>query len=47
MNGDRKVFEFLNAALRNSGAEHVDWLETRLALVDQVGIENYLQAKMG
>ncbi len=27
--------------------EHVDWLETQLALIDKISIENYLQSKMG
>lgn len=34
-------------AILDSEEEHVDWLETQLGLIDTVGIENYLQEKMG
>lgn len=39
----RDVFDSILA----SEEDHVDWLETQLALIDKMGIENYLQAKMG
>jgi len=39
----RDVFDSILA----SEEEHVDWLETQLVLIKNVGIENYLQARMG
>ncbi len=39
----RDVFDSILA----SEEAHVDWLETQLELIEKVGIENYLQARMG
>jgi bacterioferritin len=39
----RELFEHI----LESEEEHVDWLETNLALIDRVGIQNYEQSQMG
>lgn len=38
----REIF----ADILENEEEHVDWLETQLALIDKVGIENYCQSQM-
>ena len=37
--------EHLEFILHNHEEQH-DWLETQLSLIDDVGLENYLQSQM-
>ncbi|HVK99425.1 MAG TPA: bacterioferritin [Dongiaceae bacterium] len=45
-----KIQDFMSRELMvkilDSEEEHIDWLETQLNLIDQVGLQNYLQSKM-
>jgi len=45
-----KVQDFVSRELLtgilDAGEEHFDWLETQLDLVEQVGLENYLQSQI-
>lgn len=43
--GDYISRELLENILE-SEEEHIDYLETQLSLIDQVGLQNYLQSKM-
>ena len=43
--GDYISRELLEDILE-SEEEHIDWLETQLALIERVGIENYCQSQM-
>ena len=36
----------LFSGILDNEEEHVDWLETQLSLIDNVGIQNYLQSQM-
>ena len=37
----------LMAKILVESEEHVDWLETQLSLIGEVGLANYLQSQMG
>jgi bacterioferritin len=38
----REVF----VRIQEGEEEHIDWLETQIAMIDQVGLQNYLQSQM-
>jgi bacterioferritin len=42
-NGTRELIE----PILTESEEHVDWLETQLGLIEQVGLQNYLTEQMG
>lgn len=42
-NGTRELVE----PILSESEEHVDWLETQIGLIETVGLQNYLQEKMG
>ena len=44
--GDNATADFLKDILKDE-EEHVDYLETQLGLIEQLGLENYLVEQMG
>lgn len=43
---DYQTREILEKLLTDTEEDHAYWLEKQLALIDKIGIENYLQSKM-
>ena len=41
------VSRMLLSEILESEEEHVDWLETNLALIEKVGLENYIESQIG
>ena len=41
------VTRALLVEIQKSEEEHIDWIETQLGLIDQVGLQNYLQMQAG
>jgi len=39
----RELFE----SILESEEDHIDWIETQLALIERLGLQNYLQTKVG
>jgi bacterioferritin len=43
--GDYQTRELLLGLLRDTEEDHTYWLETQLRLIDQIGLQNYLQSQ--
>ena len=39
--------EILEEMLKTTEEDHMYWLETQLELIDKIGIQNYMQSKLG
>ena len=44
---DYETREILEVLLTDTEEDHTYWLEQQLALIDRIGLKNYLQSKMG
>jgi len=44
---DYQTRDLLLAQLRDTEEDHTYWLEKQLSLIEKVGLQNYLQSKMG